>query len=94
MDGRAERGQGEGDQVEGHDDCSELIENLFLLLDGELAQPTCADLEEHLRRCHGCLERYGVERAFKDLIRRRCSQEPVPDVLIQRIRFTLRSQVL
>lgn len=94
MDGPAERERGEGDQVEDHDDCSELIDNLFLLLDGELAEGTCADLEEHLRRCHGCIERFGVERAFKDLIRRRCSQEPVPDVLIQRIRITLRSQIL
>jgi mycothiol system anti-sigma-R factor len=80
--------------VEDHDDCTELIDNLFLLLDGELAAGTCADLEEHMRRCHGCLERFGVERAFKDLIRRRCSQEPVPDVLIERIRITLRSQIL
>jgi mycothiol system anti-sigma-R factor len=83
-----------GGQVDGQDDCSELIENLFLMIDGELARSTCADLEEHLRRCHDCLERFGVERAFKELIRRRCSQEPVPDVLIQRIRITLRSQVL
>lgn len=89
-----ELGDCEGGQVDDNDDCSELIENLFLMIDGELAPGTCADLEEHLRRCHGCLERYGVERAFKELIRRRCSQEPVPDVLIQRIRVTLRSQVL
>lgn len=74
-------------------DCGELIENLFLMIDGELAAGTCADLEEHLRRCHGCLERYGVEMAFKELIRRRCSQEHVPEVLIERIRITLRTQV-
>lgn len=91
---QAECGKGEGGQVGDDTDCSELIQNLFLLLDGELADHTCADLEEHLRRCHGCLDRYGVERAFKDLIRRRCSHEPVPDVLIQRIRVTLRSQIL
>ena len=82
----------EGDRE--HDDCTELIANLFLFIDGELGAGTCADLEEHLRRCHGCLERFGVETAFKDLIRRRCGQEPVPDVLIQRIRITLRSQLL
>jgi mycothiol system anti-sigma-R factor len=74
-------------------DCGELIDNLFQLIDGELAPATCADLEEHLRRCHGCLQRYGVERAFKELIRRRCSQEPLPAVLIERIRITLRTQV-
>jgi mycothiol system anti-sigma-R factor len=86
-------GQGDGERMDDDSDCTELIRNLFLLLDGELAGHTCADLEEHLHRCHGCLERYGVERAFKNLIRRRCSQEPVPDVLIQRIRITLRSQI-
>jgi mycothiol system anti-sigma-R factor len=94
VDGPAERERGGRDRVEDHDDCAELMDNLFLLLDGELASGTCADLQEHLRRCHGCLERFGVERAFKELIHRRCSQEPVPDVLIQRIRLTLRSQVL
>ena len=88
------RGDCEGGQVDDDVDCSELIENLFLMIDGELAPSTCADLEEHLRRCHGCLERYGVERAFKELIRRRCSQEPVPEILMQRIRITLRSQIL
>jgi mycothiol system anti-sigma-R factor len=78
---------------EGHDDCDELIANLFLFLDGELGESTCADLREHLHRCHGCLERFGVEKAFKDLIQRRCGQEPVPEVLIERIRITLRTQI-
>ena len=82
-----------GGGVDDHVDCGELIDNLFQLIDGELAVHTCADLEEHLRRCHGCLERYGVEMAFKELIRRRCSQEHVPEVLIERIRITLRTQV-
>jgi mycothiol system anti-sigma-R factor len=82
-----------GHEHEGHDDCDELIANLFLFLDGELGEGTCADLREHLHRCQGCLQRFGVEKAFKDLIARRCGQEPVPDVLIERIRITLRAQI-
>jgi mycothiol system anti-sigma-R factor len=76
-----------------HDDCDELIANLFLMIDGELEAGSCGDLEEHLRRCGACLQRFGVERAFKELIRRRCGQEPVPNLLIERIRVTLRSQI-
>lgn len=77
----------------GEADCAELIHNLFLLLDGELGEGTCADLQEHLERCHGCLQRFGVERAFKELIRRRCGHEPVPQLLIERIQITLRTQI-
>jgi anti-sigma factor (TIGR02949 family) len=81
--------------VDDETSCEELIRDLFLLLDGEVGDgDRCAELEEHLRRCHGCLERYGVELTFKELIRSRCRESAVPVELLQKIRITLRSQIL
>lgn len=78
----------------GEADCRELIKSLFLFLDGELPAGRCAELTRHLEECGGCLERIGVERSFKELVRRKCGQEPVPGELVDRIRSALRSQVL
>lgn len=72
--------------------CNEVIERLYLWLDGELDAKYCADLEAHIERCAECLGRSGVERRFKEMIQEKCSQHEVPGSLVERIRQLLRSE--
>lgn len=73
-------------------DCRKVIENLYLLLDRELSEMECRDLDAHIEACRECFGRYGVEREFKELIHRVCSEEEVPAALVERIRSTLRRE--
>lgn len=73
-------------------DCRQVTENLYLLLDGELPAEACAELERHIDGCSECFGRYGVERDFKELVRRKCADEPAPAALVERIRAALRNQ--
>ncbi|MGH2768355.1 MAG: mycothiol system anti-sigma-R factor [Actinomycetota bacterium] len=69
--------------------CRELLEGLYALLDEELPPGPCAELKAHLLRCGECLERYGVEQDFKELVRHRCAEQQVPAALLDRIRGAL-----
>lgn len=73
-------------------DCRELIENLYLWLDGELDDDRCAELEAHMTGCSDCFSRRGVEHHFKELVRLRCTEQEVPAALIERIRLALRRE--
>lgn len=71
-------------------DCGEVLEQLYLLLDGELSAERCDELKVHLQLCSACYGRVETERLFKDLLRERCGCEPAPAQLVSRIRFALR----
>lgn len=73
--------------------CREVLEEIYLILDGELSEERCAELEVHLERCSECFGRHETERLFKDLVRRRCGCESAPPDLVARIRFSLEVQV-
>ena len=70
-------------------DCEEVLEKIYLILDGELSSERCAELQVHLQRCAECYGRHETERLFKDLVRRRCGCEAAPPQLVARIRFAL-----
>jgi mycothiol system anti-sigma-R factor len=70
-------------------DCGEVLEAIYLILDGELSPDACAELEVHLERCSVCYGRHETERLFKRLVRERCGCEPAPATLVTRIRVAL-----
>lgn len=73
--------------------CREVLEEIYLILDGEMSAERCAELESHLERCTECFGRHETERLFKDLVRERCGCEPAPPELVTRIRFALQVEV-
>jgi mycothiol system anti-sigma-R factor len=75
-------------------DCAEVLEKIYLLLDGELSPERCAELKVHLERCAECYGRHETERLFKDLVRRRCGCESAPPQLVARIRFALHAEAV
>lgn len=70
-------------------DCGEVLEAIYLILDGELSPEDCSELQFHLERCAVCFGRHETERLFKELVRNKCGCEPAPAMLVRRIRVAL-----
>ncbi|MDD7813526.1 mycothiol system anti-sigma-R factor [Mycobacterium sp. CSUR Q5927] len=70
-------------------DCSEVIAEVWTLLDGECTVETRAKLRRHLEECPGCLRHYGVEERIKALIARKCSGDKAPRQLYERVRLEI-----
>jgi mycothiol system anti-sigma-R factor len=74
-----------------HDkDCAEVLENLFLFLDHEMEEASCAEIQHHLDECAPCLAKYDLEQMVKALVARSCV-EPAPPSLRERVVFQIRS---
>jgi len=70
---------------EPHDvDCSEVIEAVYLYLDGEIEHDTLDRIRQHLDECSPCLREYGIEREVKILVARSCC-ETAPEGLRQAV---------
>lgn len=71
-------------------DCREVLERVYLYLDGEMGPHDCDSVRHHLDECSPCLREYGVEQTVKSLVSRCCGGE-VPSTelraaLLQRLR--------
>jgi mycothiol system anti-sigma-R factor len=79
-----------------HDlDCADVVEAVYLYLDGELAGDAIEDIKRHLDECSPCLREYGVEQEVKAIIARSCC-ESAPEqlrVAIQQRIEVVRSQM-
>ena len=71
--------------------CREVVAKIYLCLDRELPEEEMIELSGHIDRCSGCLERFGVEKEFKELIRYRC-RESAPEHLVVKIRTALEKE--
>lgn len=74
-------------------DCSDVIRQLYELLDGELTSDRIRELEGHVGFCGDCLRRLRVEKEFKELLRQRCCDDKAPEQLRDVIRDRLRSEL-
>lgn len=70
-------------------DCTEVIAEVWTLLDGESTPETREKLRRHLEECPVCLRLYGVEERIKALIARKCSGEKAPQGLRERVRLEI-----
>ena len=66
-------------------DCNETIRELDAFLDGELPDHLRAHIHEHLDSCMDCLQAFDFQAELKLAIRRKCSNDPMPQSLIGRI---------
>lgn len=72
-----------------HVDCSDVIEAVYLYLDGELAADSLEHIRAHLDECSPCLREYGIEREVKLLIARSCAEvapESLRHSVVERVR--------
>jgi len=66
-------------------DCNETIRELDAYLDGELADDVRSHIHQHLNGCMDCLQAFDFQAELKAAIRRKCSNDELPDGLLQRI---------
>ena len=75
-------------------DCSQVIAEVWLLLDHECSAERRRKLEQHLDECGPCLEQYGLEEHLKALLARKCGGEHAPDALKEKLRASFRQIVV
>lgn len=62
-------------------DCADVLDQVYVYLDGELGEHGSAKIREHLHECGHCLREYGLEEAVKKLVASRCGSEHAPPEL-------------
>ncbi|HNP56139.1 MAG TPA: mycothiol system anti-sigma-R factor [Gordonia sp. (in: high G+C Gram-positive bacteria)] len=75
-------------------DCTNVLADVWLLLDNECDAGARARLQEHLDRCPSCLAQYGIERQIKELIGRKCGGDRAPQGLADRLRVQFRQSTV
>jgi mycothiol system anti-sigma-R factor len=71
--------------------CSEVLEEVYYYLDGEMSQHDCEHIRQHLDECGPCLREYGVEQEVKALVARSCGCESAPPGLKAKLLLTLQT---
>jgi anti-sigma factor (TIGR02949 family) len=59
---------------------------LVSILDGENVAESKEILDEKLAKCQPCFEFYQLEQAIRDVLKTKCTKQPVPDELAASIR--------
>jgi len=70
-------------------DCGEVLEAVYLYLDGEIETPDINRIRHHLDECSPCLHEFGIEREVKMLVARSCCEaapSELRDSVLERIR--------
>ncbi|WP_424809679.1 mycothiol system anti-sigma-R factor [Rhodococcus sp. 27YEA15] len=75
-------------------DCSAVIADVWLMLDGECDESSRARLQKHIDDCGSCFEAYGIEEKVKRLIGRKCGGDLAPESLRQRLTIELRRTII
>lgn len=63
--------------------CFQLLESI---LDGELADTGKEMLKEKLDKCQPCFEHFHLEQALREVLKTKCTKQPVPTELADSIR--------
>ncbi|MCH8903521.1 MAG: hypothetical protein IIA45_06370 [Bacteroidetes bacterium] len=66
--------------------CSELIKRVYLCLDGEMSPQQEEDFLEELGCCNSCLEKYDIEKNFKQYLIEKVQRRKISVVLVNNIR--------
>lgn len=66
-------------------DCNETIAELDKFLDGELPPEVKRHIDAHLAGCTDCLSAFDFQAELKAAIRRKCSNDPLPQGLLAKI---------
>ncbi len=66
-------------------DCGEVLDEVYLYLDGEQDAVSRDRIRSHLDECAPCLRQYGLEQAVKALVARCCGGDRPPVDLRERV---------
>ncbi|NKY88818.1 mycothiol system anti-sigma-R factor [Nocardia veterana] len=74
-------------------DCSAVLTDVWLMLDGECDEATRARLQHHMDHCSPCIEQYGLEEKLKRLLSRKCGGDRAPESLRERLTLDIRRSI-
>jgi anti-sigma factor (TIGR02949 family) len=63
--------------------CFQLLESI---LDGEMGETGQELMKEKLAKCQPCFEHFHLEQAIRDVLKTKCTKQPVPSELAKSIR--------
>lgn len=72
-------------------DCRDVLEAVYLYLDGEVDTDKKDLIRAHLDECSPCLREFGVEQEVKILVARGCGGERAPESLRVAVMARLRA---
>ena len=72
-------------------DCRDVLEQVYLYLDGEIADDDCAKIRQHLDECAPCLREFGLEQEVKALVARSCGCDVAPEALRNKVMLRIQS---
>ena len=72
-------------------DCRDILEQVYLYLDGEMPDEDCSKIRHHLDECAPCLRQFGLEQEVKALVARSCGCDVAPEGLRERVLLRLQS---
>jgi mycothiol system anti-sigma-R factor len=72
-------------------DCREVLQEVYLYLDGEIDAERQQLIRQHLDECSPCLREFGIEQEVKVLVARCCGGERAPESLRLSVMSRLRS---
>jgi mycothiol system anti-sigma-R factor len=73
-------------------DCTEVLQEIELYLDGELSHERTVRLVDHLGHCSPCQDRAEFHQKLRSIVRAKCQAE-TPAHLAERIRSAIRSKL-
>lgn len=63
--------------------CFQLLESI---LDGEMGENGKEQMKEKLAKCQPCFEHFHLEQAIREMLKTKCTKQPVPTELANSIR--------
>ena len=66
--------------------CYKVVEKIPQYLDGEMSEFEIPIFLEHVQHCHKCLEKYEIEKNFKEVVKQKCERKCVNDSLVNNIK--------
>ena len=69
--------------------CDKILSKVFLALDGELTSEEEIFFLKEINQCEGCLEKYKIEKSFKEFLSMKVRKECCFETLAQNIRDKL-----
>lgn len=66
--------------------CKETLRNVMMALDGELSDEEEKAFLSHINCCSRCLEKYEIEKSFKQFLSNKISRHHIPGQLVDQIR--------
>jgi mycothiol system anti-sigma-R factor len=71
-------------------DCQKVLADVYLYLDGQMAETDAVSLKAHLDDCSPCLKEFGLEEHVRILVARCCTAEVAPDDLKSKVMARIR----